>query len=91
MTAVAREVNAELAAAIGAVLRRVGRAYPLDLEVATVVVMAVLDRMPEYARFAGSGDVDVDGWIVELTATVLERGPFNGAASSTSAVAAGGR
>ncbi|WP_409330840.1 TetR/AcrR family transcriptional regulator [Trujillonella humicola] len=81
VTALARQVNADLAAAVGAVLARVERAYPLDRGVATVVVMAVLDRMPEYARFVG----DDDDRIVELAATVLERGPFNGATASASA------
>lgn len=71
----ARE-NTAMAAAVRAVLDRVDRDHPLDLDVATVVFLAVLDRLPE-AVAEKEGETG-DDRVVELVAAVLERGLLNG-------------
>ncbi|MCU1617675.1 MAG: Transcriptional regulator, TetR family, partial [Frankiales bacterium] len=66
--------------------------YPLDLDVAAVVCMAVLDRLPEYVEVAGIPASDER--IVELMAAVIERGLLDkgaGRPSAGPAVAAAGR
>jgi AcrR family transcriptional regulator len=88
VSSLAEQVNAAMAAAVHAVLARVERPYPLDLDVAEVVVLAVLDRLPEYVEIAG---VPVsDERLVELMALVLERGLLDGGAGAPAAAAAGG-
>jgi AcrR family transcriptional regulator len=91
VTALAEQANDGMAAAVHAVLARVRRCYPLDLEVAAVVCMAVLDRLPEYVEVAGIPASDER--IVELMAAVIERGLLNtgaGRSSAGPAVAAAG-
>ncbi|MCU1615650.1 MAG: putative TetR-family transcriptional regulator, partial [Frankiales bacterium] len=66
VTALAEQADDGMAAAVHAVLARVRRSYPLDLDVAAVVCMAVLDRLPEYVEVAGIPASDER--IVELMA-----------------------
>ena len=69
---IAERANAEMAAAVRTVLERVERDHPLDLDVATVVVLSVLDRLPE--AVADAGGSTSDDRVAELMAAVLERG-----------------
>jgi AcrR family transcriptional regulator len=76
LIAAAEQGNAAMRSAAMSVLERVERPYPLDLDVAVAVFLAVLDRMPEAVA-----EVDPDASLeemVNLMADVLERGLLNG-------------
>jgi hypothetical protein len=72
----AEQGNAAMRSAALAVLERVERPYPLDLDVAPGVFLAVLDRMPEAAA-EGDPDVGLDD-VVQLMADILKRGLLSG-------------
>jgi AcrR family transcriptional regulator len=76
LSAAAERENARMASAVRAVLDRVERNHPLDLDVATVVFLAVVDRLPEAVEDADG--TATDDRLVELLAAVLERGLLNG-------------
>jgi AcrR family transcriptional regulator len=73
--AVAERGNAAMHAAALRMLQRVERRYPLDLDVAAAVFLAMLDRLPEAVleRAEPAGDDEV----VDLMMAVVRRGLLN--------------
>jgi AcrR family transcriptional regulator len=76
LIAAAEQGNAAMRSAAMTVLERVERSYPLDLDVAAAVFLAVLDRMPEAVFEVDPGATRED--IVTLMGDVIERGLLNG-------------
>lgn len=71
----AEQSNAALSAALVQVLDGIDRPYPFDIDLAAVVFMAMLDRLPGEAADVAPHLTEAD--IVELLAVVLERGLLN--------------
>jgi len=80
LVAAAERAYAARAAAVRAVLGRVVRPYLLDLGVASIVFLAVLDRLPQAVWDADPGAADAR--VIELMAAVVERGLLNDTARS---------
>jgi AcrR family transcriptional regulator len=72
LVATAERADAAMTAASRGFLEDADRPFPVDHHVTSVVLLTVLDRLPEAAREAEPG-ID-DARIAELAATVVERG-----------------
>lgn len=71
-----REAGRDVRAAFHRVLAGVTRPYPLSIDVAALVLVAILERVPE-TLFQREPDFDQDK-IVEIVATMIERGLLGG-------------
>jgi AcrR family transcriptional regulator len=76
LQAMGRQCAAAVRQAIAAMLVKVERPYPFDIDVASLVMLCVLERIPDVTT-EWMSDVDAEG-MVEVMAAFIERGLMNG-------------
>jgi len=72
---IGRDVASQVLSAFDEVLSRVERAYPLDVRAASLVLLAILERVPQHGVVRQ--DIPTDQ-LVEMMATFIERGLMKG-------------